>query len=130
ASAVAEAAIRTGVAQQILDIAAYREQLERRMGKALEVMRVVINKAQRQPRRIVFPEGEEDKILRASQILIDEKIACPILLGNEAVIRERMAALRVHPNSWGTSVPAARREPSPSPDRLSIFGTPKAVPGL
>src|SRR5207245_1699211 len=43
ASAVAEAAIRTGVAQQILDIAAYREQLERRMGKALEVMRGVLN---------------------------------------------------------------------------------------
>jgi malate dehydrogenase (oxaloacetate-decarboxylating)(NADP+) len=75
ASAVAEAAIRTGVAQQVLNIAEYREHLERRLGKAREVMRVMINKAQRQPRRIVFPEGEEDKILRASQILADEKIA-------------------------------------------------------
>ena len=53
-------------------------------------MRVMINKAQRQPRRVVFPEGQEEKILRACQILIDEKIAVPILLGNEAVIRELM----------------------------------------
>jgi malate dehydrogenase (oxaloacetate-decarboxylating)(NADP+) len=59
----------------------------------------MINKAQRQPKRIVFPEGEEDKILRASQILADEKIAFPILLGNEAVIRARMAALHVHADS-------------------------------
>ncbi len=99
ASAVAEAAIRTGVAQQTLDIAAYREQLERRMGKAREVMRVMINKAQRQPARIVFPEGGEDKILRACQILVDDKIALPILLGNEPAIRERMRALRMRADS-------------------------------
>jgi malate dehydrogenase (oxaloacetate-decarboxylating)(NADP+) len=96
ASAVAEAAIRTGVAQITLDIAEYCEQLERRLGKAREVMRVMIHKAQREPRRIVFPEGEEDKILRASQILIDEKIAVPILLGRESVIRERLASLHLH----------------------------------
>jgi malate dehydrogenase (oxaloacetate-decarboxylating)(NADP+) len=99
ASAVAEAAIRTGVAQQTLDIAEYREQLERRLGRAREVMRVMINKAQRQPKRIVFPEGEEEKILRACQILIDDRIATPILVGRESVIRERMAALRVHMDS-------------------------------
>ena len=96
ASAVAEAALRTGVAQQVLDIAEYREQLERRMGKAREVMRIMINKAQRQPKRIVFPEGEEEKILRASQILVDEKIAAPVLLGREGVIRQRMAELHLH----------------------------------
>jgi malate dehydrogenase (oxaloacetate-decarboxylating)(NADP+) len=111
ASAVAEAAIRTGVARQILDIAEYREQLERRLGKAREVMRVMINKAQRQPRRIVFPEGEEDKILRASQILVDEKIAIPILLGNESVIRKRMADLRMQTESIRIVDPAV------SPDR-------------
>jgi len=71
AAAVAEAAIRTGVAGIDLDIGEYREQLERRLGRAREVMRVMINKAQEKPKRIVFPEGEEEKILRASQILID-----------------------------------------------------------
>src|SRR5579871_5187710 len=99
ASAVAEAAIRTGVAQITLNIDEYREQLERRLGKAREVMRVMIHKAQREPKRIVFPEGEEDKILRASQILVEEKIASPILLGREAVIRERMANLHLHKSS-------------------------------
>jgi len=110
ASAVAEAAIRTGVAQQALNIAEYREQLERRLGKAREVMRVMINKAQRQPRRIVFPEGEEDKILRATQILADETIASPILLGTEPVIRARMAVLHVHASSVRIIDPAAAPE--------------------
>ncbi len=96
ASAVAQAAMETGVAQQPVDLDKYREQLERRLGRAREVMRVVIHKAQRAPKRVVFPEGEESKILRACQILIDEKIAEPILLGNERVIREQMETLHLH----------------------------------
>ena len=87
ASAVAQAAMDTGVAQQPVDIKQYREELESRLGKANEVMRGMINKAQQQPKRIVFTEGEEGKILRACQILLDEKIALPILLGDEAKIR-------------------------------------------
>ena len=75
ASAVAQAAMDTGVAQQPVDIKQYREELESRLGKANEVMRGMITKAQRQPKRIVFTEGEEGKILRACQILLDEKIA-------------------------------------------------------
>jgi malate dehydrogenase (oxaloacetate-decarboxylating)(NADP+) len=96
ASAVAQAAMESGVAQNPVDIAQYREQLERRLGKAHEVMRAMIHKAQRQPRRVVFPEGEETKILRASQILTDEKIAHPILLGDAEVIQARMAELHLH----------------------------------
>ena len=107
AVAVAEAAIKTGVARHTVDIAEYREQLERRLGKAREVMRVMINKAQQKPKRIVFPEGEEAKILRASQILVDEKIASPILLGREAVIRERMHELHIHENSIAIVDPGA-----------------------
>lgn len=90
ASAVAEAAIKTGVAQKPVDISAYRIQLEKRLGRAHEVMRTVIDKAQRNPKRVVFPEGEEEKILRASQVLLDEEIAKPILIGNEATIRAVM----------------------------------------
>ncbi|HLM98505.1 MAG TPA: phosphate acetyltransferase [Bryobacteraceae bacterium] len=111
ASAVAEAAIKTGVAQQVLDMDEYREQLERRLGKSREVMRIMIHKAQREPKRIVFPEGEEDKILRASQILVEEKIAAPILLGREAVIREKMANLHLHKSSMRII------DPAHSPDR-------------
>src|SRR5579883_1362654 len=91
ASAVAQAAMECGVAQQPVNLDEYREQLERRLGKAAEVMRGTINKAKRQPKRVVFPEGEEGKILRACQILMEEKIAEPILLGNERTIRERAA---------------------------------------
>src|SRR5690349_13687462 len=79
--AVAKAAMDTGVAQEPVDLHEYREQLERRLGKVQGVMRIMINKAQQAPKRVVFPEGEELKILRASQILIDEKIATPVLLG-------------------------------------------------
>lgn len=95
ASAVAQAAIETGVAQNPIDIDAYKEQLEGRLGKAHEVTRVLISKAQLHPVRVVFPEGEEDKILRACQILIDEGIAKPILLGREQVIRFRAQELNV-----------------------------------
>ena len=91
ASAVAEAAMKTGVAQKPVDIALYRLQLEKRLGRAREIMRAVIDKAQGSPKRIVFPEGEEEKILRAAQELVDEKIAIPILLGNEARIKAMIA---------------------------------------
>jgi len=95
ASAVAQAAMETGVAQEPVDIAEYREQLEKRLGKAHEIMRVVIHKAQQKPKRVVFPEGDNDKVLRASHILVDDKIAHPILLGNDQVIRSRAAELGV-----------------------------------
>jgi malate dehydrogenase (oxaloacetate-decarboxylating)(NADP+) len=98
ASAVAKAAMDTGVAQAPVDLAQYREELERRLGKAHEVMRIMIQKAQKQPKRLVFAEGEEPKILRACQILLDEKIATPILLGRESTIRQRSEELRVHLN--------------------------------
>jgi malate dehydrogenase (oxaloacetate-decarboxylating)(NADP+) len=98
ASAVAQAAMDSGVAQQPVDIRQYREELERRLGKAYEVTRGMINKARKRPKRVVFTEGEENKILRACQILLDEKIAFPILLGREDVIRARAAELRLHLN--------------------------------
>ena len=109
ASAVAEAAMRTGVAQQPVDLAQYREQLERRLGTAHGVMRAMINKAQKDPRRVVFTEGEEGKILRACQILMDEKIATPILLGNEDAIRAKAAELRLHLN--GVQIVDPKRSP-------------------
>src|ERR1051326_4781082 len=68
ASAVAKAAMDTGVAQVPVDLPQYREELERRLGKAAMVMRGMINKAKKDSKRIVFTEGEEGKILRACQI--------------------------------------------------------------
>ncbi len=93
ASAVAKAAMETGVAQEPVDLEEYRERLERRLGKAHEVMRMMIHKAQARPKRVVFPEGDSDKILRAAHILVDEKIATPILLGRAETIRVKAADL-------------------------------------
>jgi malate dehydrogenase (oxaloacetate-decarboxylating)(NADP+) len=98
APAVAKAAMETGVAQIQVDLEEYREALERRLGKSQEIMRMIIHKAQRAPKRIVFPEGDQDKILRAAQILVDERVARPILLGNEEVIRRRAEELHLHFN--------------------------------
>jgi len=106
ASAVAQAAMDTGVARHPVDMAVYRDELERRLGKAYEVMRGMITKAQKDPKRVVFTEGEEGKILRACQILLDEKIARPILLGNEAKIRARIADLHLHLNGIRIVEPA------------------------
>jgi len=95
APAVARAAMESGVAQIHLDPDEYREVLERRLGKSQELMRMIVHKAQRNPKRIVFPEGDQDKILRAAQILIDEHIAQPVLLGNEQAIHQRAAELHL-----------------------------------
>jgi malate dehydrogenase (oxaloacetate-decarboxylating)(NADP+) len=95
-AAVAKAAMDSGVAQEPVDLHEYREQLERRLGKVQGVMRIMIHKAQQMPKRVVFTEGEESKVLRAAQILIDEKIAMPILLGKESIIRQRLAELRIN----------------------------------
>jgi malate dehydrogenase (oxaloacetate-decarboxylating)(NADP+) len=94
APAVAQAARETGVAlEPITDLDAYRDQLESRFGRSKQIMRTFVHWAQQAPQRIVFPEGAEEKILRASQIIVDEEIANPILLGDRAVIEERIKML-------------------------------------
>ncbi len=95
ASAVAKAAMETGVAQNPVDLAEYRESLEKLLGKAHELMRTMIHKAQTNPKRIVFPEGTHQKILRACHRLIEEKIAYPILLGCPEEIQSKAAELEV-----------------------------------
>jgi malate dehydrogenase (oxaloacetate-decarboxylating)(NADP+) len=91
APAVAQAAMDSGVARRpIEDMKKYLEQLEALQGRSKEIMRLLINKAKANPKRVVLPEGEEDKILRAAQILVDEGIAIPILLGDEKEIRARI----------------------------------------
>jgi malate dehydrogenase (oxaloacetate-decarboxylating)(NADP+) len=94
APAVAKAAMLSGVARKpIEDLDAYRDALESRFGRSKQLMRIFIHQAQRAPKRIVFPEGSEDKILRASQIILDEEIATPIVLGDVALIREKIKML-------------------------------------
>ena len=88
APAVAKAAIESGVAQKpIHNWDGYVNDLNRRLGLDNQVMRILGNKARRDPKRIVFAEADNIKILKAAQIVIDEGIGYPILLGDENKIR-------------------------------------------
>ena len=94
--AVAKAAMETGVARVKIDnLDAYRDRLERLLGKSREVMRPIVKKAQRSLKRIVFPEGDDEKILHACQMLVEEGIAVPILVGYEKKVREKIAELEL-----------------------------------
>jgi malate dehydrogenase (oxaloacetate-decarboxylating)(NADP+) len=86
APAVAWAAVASGVAREMIDLEHYREQLETRLGRARGIMRGIINRAVRDPKRVVFPEGEEPKIIRAARMIVDEGIGSPILLGQRDAI--------------------------------------------
>jgi malate dehydrogenase (oxaloacetate-decarboxylating)(NADP+) len=92
-SAVAEAAMLSGVAQVDIDLEDYREELARRLGRTYEVMQSVRHRAKAAPKRVVFSEGEHEKILRASFRVIEENIAQPILLGRRAVIESKLREL-------------------------------------
>ena len=99
APAIARAAMETGVARQpIADMGKYIEQLESTQGKSKEIMRMIINKAKSDPRKIVFPEGDNEKILRAAQTLIEEGIAQPILIGDVQKIEAKLAELNIELN--------------------------------
>jgi len=89
APAVAWAAIASGIAGRIVDVEEYRAELEARLGPERQVMRGLIGRAQQDPPRIVFPEGDDPRILRAARILADDGIARPILLGDLDAIRRQ-----------------------------------------
>lgn len=88
APAVAKAAMESGVAKNpITDWDAYENNLNNRLGLDNQVMRVLGNKARKDPKRIVFAEADNLKILKAAQLIFDEGIGYPILLGDENKIR-------------------------------------------
>jgi len=96
APAVARAAVETGVSRiEAPDWEEYKERLESIYGPGRQIMRRVIRKVKRKDKRIVFPEGIATNILRASQIVLDEKIARPILIGNPKEIQSKAEALGV-----------------------------------
>ncbi|MDX2190922.1 MAG: NADP-dependent malic enzyme [Bacteroidota bacterium] len=87
-SAVAKAAIDSGVAKYIIsDWEAYRTELDNRLGKDNKLMRSITVKAKTNPKRVVFAEANNYKILKAAQVTKDEGIAIPILLGNKEKIQ-------------------------------------------
>jgi malate dehydrogenase (oxaloacetate-decarboxylating)(NADP+) len=96
--AVARAAAETGVAKEpIQDYDAYRRRLEALLGRSRGVMHLIFDRAKRDPKRIVFPEGDQEKIIRAAKILIDEGLAHPILLVRQEEIAPLLEKYRVNP---------------------------------
>ncbi|MEH3085918.1 MAG: NADP-dependent malic enzyme [Xylophilus ampelinus] len=98
APAVAKAAQESGVATRpIEDYAAYRESLTRFVYQTGMFMRPVFNAAKASPQRVAYAEGEDERVLRAVQVVIDEHLAKPILIGRPAVIEARIkkAGLRI-----------------------------------
>jgi malate dehydrogenase (oxaloacetate-decarboxylating)(NADP+) len=94
APAVAKAAMDSGVATRpIADFDAYRQQLNQFVFKSGLVMRPVLEQARANPKRVIFSAGEDDRVLRAAQIILDEAIAEPILIGRPEVVRRRAERL-------------------------------------
>ena len=97
APAVAQAAVDSGVAGRELDPRAYRQELERRLGRNREVVRQVTAKAIESPRRIVFPEGDQLRVLRACHMVAEEGIAEPLVIGDEGEISRLLQELGYDP---------------------------------
>ncbi|HTR84154.1 MAG TPA: NADP-dependent malic enzyme [Reyranella sp.] len=94
APAVAKAAMDSGVATRpIQDFDAYRQQLSQFVFKSGLVMRPVFEQARAHPKRVIFSAGEDDRVLRAAQIILDERIAVPILIGRPEIIKRRAERL-------------------------------------
>ncbi|MFB6202042.1 MAG: NADP-dependent malic enzyme [Halorhabdus sp.] len=87
APAVARAAVESGAARRSPDLESYVESLEARLGKSREMMRVVLNKAKSDPKRVVLAEGNDDRMIRAAYQLTNRSIAEPILVGDREWIR-------------------------------------------
>ncbi|CAH2603992.1 malate dehydrogenase [Rhodovastum atsumiense] len=94
APAVARAAMESGVARRpIADFAAYQRELERFVFRSGQLMRPVFERAKTRPARVVYAEGEDERVLRAVQTLVDDDMARPILIGRRSVIAQRVREL-------------------------------------
>ncbi|WP_439652219.1 NADP-dependent malic enzyme [Neorhizobium galegae] len=102
APAVAKAAAETGVAARpIQDFEAYLDQLNRFVWRSGFVMKPIFSAAKvSEKNRVIFSEGEDERVLRAAQVLLEEKTATPILIGRPSVIEARLArfGIRIRPN--------------------------------
>ncbi|MGR3434215.1 MAG: NADP-dependent malic enzyme [Shimia sp.] len=93
ASAVAGAAMETGVAQQPVDLPAYRERLDGSVFRSALIMRPIFDAARSGERRVVFAEGEDERVIRTAQAVLEETTESPILIGRPDVIAARCERL-------------------------------------
>ncbi len=95
--AVAKAAMDSGVATRpIKDFEAYNGWLAQFMFRSANVMKGIFNRAKENPQRIIYSEGEDRRVLRAIQVLIDEECAHPIVVGRHKIVSQRIKQLRLH----------------------------------
>ena len=94
APAVAKAAMDSGVATRpIADLEAYKDRLSQFVFRSGLLMKPMFDKARRDPRRLVYAEGEDERVLRAVQAVIDEGLAKPVVIGRPGVIEQRLSRL-------------------------------------
>jgi len=116
APAVAEAAMRTGVARKPLaSREEYVRQLEHLISRRMELMQRLVDRAKQAPKRIVFPEGDQEKVVRAAKILVDQGMARPVLLARHDEVFARLAELGVPEGS----VTVVRPADSPEQERYA-----------
>lgn len=99
ALAVAKAAIESGVAQKTIDLDTYERTLESQVFRSSLIMRQVFAAARQAQRKIVFAEGEDDRVIRAAQAMIEDTVDTPILIGRPEIIEARIerAGLKIKP---------------------------------
>jgi malate dehydrogenase (oxaloacetate-decarboxylating)(NADP+) len=91
APAVAKAAMETGVAKKpIADFDAYTEQLNRFVFRSGFIMKPVFAQAKANPKRVIYADGEDERVLRAAQVVLEERMAVPILIGRPSVVESRI----------------------------------------
>lgn len=119
APAVAKAAMDSGVAlNPIEDMEAYKEELLQRMGNDNKLMDRATNRAKSNPKRVVFAEADHYKILKAAQVVYNDGIATPILLGNESKIRSICEEHKINLNGLTIIDPRSELEE----ERINHFG--------
>ncbi len=95
-AAVAEAAIKSGVARKTIDIPTYRDELASRLGHGRKVHRYIMNTAKQNPKKIVYAEGEEVKIIKAAYQVSENAIGYPILVGQPQKIQQTIKELKLN----------------------------------
>ncbi|MCH2175937.1 MAG: NADP-dependent malic enzyme [Lentisphaeria bacterium] len=95
APAVAQAAIQSGVARKDIDLLAYREKLRSQVAKGGQIMQAEVKRAQNSGKRVVYPEGEHKRIIKAAYLVAEDKLATPILLGRREIIEKKIVDMKL-----------------------------------
>ena len=117
-AAVAEAAIKTGVAGRTIDLDAYRQELSARLDPSASVFQKITASVRANPKRVVFAEGEEESVIRAAAAFQNSGLGKAYLVGREEIIKTRLRHIGLEDGTLEVRVPASAREASPYIDRL------------